>query len=121
MTIKILSTLLIATTLASDAFTKDIATLWTIGEKDGRGDKFVIKARNASRKNIYVQSAVLNGKRLNGFTFPASELLKEERACLRWGRSLRNDRTQKNRAGVTGPILYHIRAKELVAQREPLE
>ena len=76
MTIKILSTLLIATTLASDAFTKDIATLWTIGEKDGRGDKFVIKARNASRKNIYVQSAVLNGKRLDGFTFPASELLK---------------------------------------------
>ena len=45
MTIKILSTLLIATTLASDAFTKDIATLWTIGEKDDRGDKFVIKAR----------------------------------------------------------------------------
>ena len=93
MTIKILSTLLIATTLASDAFTKDIATLWTIGEKDGRGDKFVIKARNASRKNIYVQSAVLNGKRLNGFTFPASELLKGGEGVLEMGP--RNDRTQK--------------------------
>ena len=85
MTIKILSTLLIATTLASDAFTKDIATLWTIGEKDGRGDKFVIRARNASRKNIYVQSAVLNGKRLDGFTFPASELLKGREGVLEMG------------------------------------
>ena len=85
MTIKILSTLLIATTLASDTFTKDIATLWTIGEKDDRGDKFVTKARNASRKNIYVQSAVLNGKRLDGFTFPASELLKGGEGVLEMG------------------------------------
>lgn len=85
MTIKILSTLLIATTLASDAFKKDIVTLWTIGEKDGRGDKFVIKARNASRKNSYVQSAVLNGQRLEGFTFPASELLKGREGVLEMG------------------------------------
>ena len=85
MTIKILSTLLIATTLASDAFTKDIVTLWTIGEKDGCGDKLVIKARNASRKNIYVQSAVLNGQRLDGFTFPASELLKGGKLVLEMG------------------------------------
>ena len=85
MTIKILSTLLIATTLASGAFAKDIVTLWTIGEKDGCGDKLVIKARNASRKNIYVLSAVLNGQRLDGFTFPASELLKGGELVLEMG------------------------------------
>ena len=45
----------------------------------------MIKARNASRKNIYVQSAVLNGKRLNGFTFPASELLKGGEGVLEMG------------------------------------
>ena len=71
--------------MASGAFVKDIATLWTIGEKDGRGDKFVIKASNASRKNIYVQSAVLNGQRLDGFTFPASELLKGGELVLEMG------------------------------------
>ena len=42
----------------------------------GRGQTFVIKAHGASRKNIYVQSAVLNGKPLRSFRFPASELLK---------------------------------------------
>ena len=45
----------------------------------------MIKARNASRKNIYVQSAVLNGKRLDGFTFPASELLKGGELVLEMG------------------------------------
>ena len=42
----------------------------------GRGKEFVIEARNASRKNKYIQSAVLNGKELNSFKFPAAELLK---------------------------------------------
>ena len=59
--------------------------MWTIGEKDGCGDKLVIKARNASRKNIYVLSAVLNGQRLDGFTFPASELLKGGELLLEMG------------------------------------
>lgn len=77
--------MLIAATLESGTFAKGITTLWTIGEKDGRGDKFVIKARNASRKNIYVQSAVLNGQRLEGFTFPASELLKGGELVLEMG------------------------------------
>ncbi|MBR7003569.1 MAG: GH92 family glycosyl hydrolase [Bacteroidales bacterium] len=43
--------------------------------REGRGDRFVIKANGASRKNIYVQSARLNGKEWNSFKFPASELL----------------------------------------------
>lgn len=42
----------------------------------GRGKTFTIEARNASRKNKYVQRAVLNGKPLDTFYFPASELLK---------------------------------------------
>ena len=42
----------------------------------GRGKTFKIKARNTSRKNIYVQSARLNGKELKSFRFPAKELLK---------------------------------------------
>ncbi|MFV0506218.1 MAG: GH92 family glycosyl hydrolase [Bacteroidales bacterium] len=47
-----------------------------LGKRYGRGEKFVIEAENASRKNIYVQSAELNGKPLVDFKFPASELLK---------------------------------------------
>lgn len=46
-----------------------------LGGRYGRGDKFTIKAHNASRKNIYVQSAMLNGKEWNSFKFDASELL----------------------------------------------
>ena len=33
-----------------------------LGERYGRGKKFTVKAHNASRKNIYVQSARLNGR-----------------------------------------------------------
>jgi predicted alpha-1,2-mannosidase len=47
-----------------------------LGQRYGRGTKMIIKARNASRLNKYVQSAILNGKALNSFRFPASELLK---------------------------------------------
>jgi len=47
-----------------------------LGNQYGRGSKFTIEAKNASRLNKYVQSATLNGKILNGFKFPASELLK---------------------------------------------
>ena len=42
----------------------------------GRGDTFTIKAHNASRANKYVQRAVLNGKPLCSFFFPAKEVLK---------------------------------------------
>jgi len=47
-----------------------------LGKQFGRGDKFVIEAKNTSRLNKYVQSAKLNGKELTDFKFPASELLK---------------------------------------------
>lgn len=56
-----------------------------LGGKYGRGEKFTIKANNASRKNIYVQSAILNGKKLDTFYFPASELLKGGELILEMG------------------------------------
>lgn len=59
--------------IASPCFEEVVINL---GEKYGRGKNFTIKAKNVSRKNKYVQSAVLNGKKLDNFWFPASELLK---------------------------------------------
>lgn len=56
-----------------------------LGERYGRGNKFIIKAKNASRKNIYVQSAVLNGKKLESFRFPAAELLKGGELVIEMG------------------------------------
>ncbi|MFZ5431478.1 MAG: GH92 family glycosyl hydrolase [Bacteroidota bacterium] len=46
-----------------------------LGQRYGRGKTFTIEAKNASRLNRYVQSAMLNGKPLRSFSFPASELL----------------------------------------------
>ncbi len=51
----------------------------------GRGDKFVIKASNASRENKYVQNATLNGKPLYQFWFEANELLKGGELVLEMG------------------------------------
>ncbi len=56
-----------------------------LGERYGRGKSFTIKAKNASRKNIYVQDAVLNGKPLKSFRFPAEELLKGGELVLTMG------------------------------------
>jgi predicted alpha-1,2-mannosidase len=56
-----------------------------LGGRYGRGQKFIIEARNASRLNMYVQSAKLNGKVLNDFRFPASELLKGGKLELEMG------------------------------------
>lgn len=53
--------------------------------KYGRGQKFTIEAKNASKKNMYVQKATLNGKVLNTFHFPASELLKGGSLVLEMG------------------------------------
>lgn len=58
--------------IASPLFSKVVIDL---GNRYGRGKTFVIEARNASRTNKYVQSAVLNGKPLRSFRFSASELL----------------------------------------------
>ena len=60
-------------------------TVIDLGHRYGRGDKFTITARNSSRKNIYVQSASLNGNPLNDFKFPASELLKGGELVLEMG------------------------------------
>lgn len=56
-----------------------------LGKQFGRGDKFVIEAKNTSRLNKYVQSAKLNGEKLNDFKFPASELLKGGKLELEMG------------------------------------
>jgi len=47
-----------------------------LGNRFGRGKTFTIIANNVSRENMYIQGAILNGKPLNSFMFPASELLK---------------------------------------------
>ena len=56
-----------------------------LGDRFGRGKSFTIEAKNVSRKNKYIQYAVLNGKHLNSFYFPASELLKGGRLILEMG------------------------------------
>ncbi len=56
-----------------------------LGERFGRGKKFIIEAKNASRLNKYIQHATLNGKTLNSFHFPASELLQGGSLVLEMG------------------------------------
>ena len=56
-----------------------------LGERYNRGKTFTIEARNASRSNKYIQSATLNGKELEQFYFPASELLKGGELILEMG------------------------------------
>ena len=68
--------------IASPLYPKAVVHL---GNRYGRGESFVIEARNASRRNIYVQSAVLNGKPLQSFHFPASELLQGGDLVLEMG------------------------------------
>jgi predicted alpha-1,2-mannosidase len=58
-----------------------------LGRQYGRGASFTIEANHASRRNKYVQSATLNGKPLNSFKFPASELLKGGSLLLEMGDS----------------------------------
>jgi len=51
----------------------------------GRGKSFTIEAPNVSRDNKYVQKAILNGKPLQSFKFPARELLKGGKLTLEMG------------------------------------
>jgi predicted alpha-1,2-mannosidase len=60
-------------------------TVINLGEKFGRGNRFEIIANGASRINKYIQSAVLNGKPLYDFKFPAGELLKGGKLELEMG------------------------------------
>jgi predicted alpha-1,2-mannosidase len=68
--------------IASPVFEKITIDL---GSRFGRGKTFTIIAKNVSRKNIYIQSAVLNGKELHSSFFPASELLKGGSLILQMG------------------------------------
>jgi len=56
-----------------------------LGQKYGRGAQFTIKAKNASKKNMYVQRASLNGRPLDTFYFEASVLLKGGELILEMG------------------------------------
>lgn len=56
-----------------------------LGKRYGRGNQFIIEARGASDKNKYIQRAVLNGKPLETFWFPVSELLKGGSLMLEMG------------------------------------
>ncbi|WP_258049113.1 GH92 family glycosyl hydrolase [Hymenobacter sp. NBH84] len=56
-----------------------------LGQRFGRGHKFTIEAKGASRRNLYVQAAMLNGKPLQSFQFPAAELLKGSSLVLVMG------------------------------------
>lgn len=56
-----------------------------LGRRYGRGETFVIAAKDASKKNKYIQKATLNGNELNSFWFPASELLKGGSLILEMG------------------------------------
>ncbi len=56
-----------------------------LGEQFGRGKRFSVIAKNTSRENRYVQHAKLNGKSLESWWFPASELLKGGQLELEMG------------------------------------
>lgn len=47
-----------------------------LDSKYGRGKSLTINAKNASKSNMYIRSARLNGRVVEGFRIPASELLK---------------------------------------------
>jgi predicted alpha-1,2-mannosidase len=68
--------------IASPLFEKVVIDL---GNRYGRGKEFVIEAKEASRRNKYIQSATLNGKELKTFWFPAAELLKGGSLILQMG------------------------------------
>ncbi|MGM9758989.1 MAG: GH92 family glycosyl hydrolase [Parabacteroides sp.] len=68
--------------LASPLFEK---TVLHLGGRFGRGERFVIEAKQASRANKYIQKATLNGKPLHSFRFPASELLQGGSLVLEMG------------------------------------
>lgn len=56
-----------------------------LGRRYGRGKTFKIIARGVSRKNRYIQSATLNGKKLNRFYIPAASLLEGGELVLEMG------------------------------------
>lgn len=68
------------------AITSPLFSRVTINLPNGR--KFTVMAENNSRKNKYIQSAVLNGKPLNRLFFSHDELLKGGTLVLRMGMAI---------------------------------
>lgn len=56
-----------------------------LDQKYYKGTEFIIEAKNASSKNRYIQSATLNGKKLDAFWFKHSELVKGGKLVLEMG------------------------------------
>lgn len=56
-----------------------------LGQRFGRGGEFTIEAKNTSRKNVYIQNAILNGVPQQNFWFKASDLLKGGSLILEMG------------------------------------
>ncbi|MDR2764701.1 MAG: GH92 family glycosyl hydrolase [Tannerella sp.] len=57
--------------------------------KYGRGQTFVIEAKNASKENKYIQKVELNGQLVDGFWIPQSEVLKGGHLMIEMGSSFR--------------------------------
>ena len=53
-----------------------------LSDKYYGGNSFVIEAKGASRKNMYIRSAILNGKKLNTWHFPQKQLIKGGKLIL---------------------------------------
>ncbi|MGH2643400.1 MAG: glycoside hydrolase domain-containing protein, partial [Chitinophagaceae bacterium] len=68
--------------IASPLFKKVTINL---GNRFGRGKRFTIVAKDASKKNVYILSAILNGKKLTIPFIPADELLKGGELILQMG------------------------------------
>ena len=56
-----------------------------LGRQYGRGESFIIEAKNTSRLNLYIQSAKLNGEVLNDFKFSTKKLLNGGKLELEMG------------------------------------
>ncbi|WP_156307407.1 GH92 family glycosyl hydrolase [Sphingobacterium endophyticum] len=56
-----------------------------LGNKYGRGAKFTIYARNASKVNKYIQHVTLNGKTVDSYLIPQSEILKGGEMIIEMG------------------------------------
>ena len=57
-----------------------------LGNKYGRGKRFVIEARNASKENKYIRSMYLNGKKVKGFKIHQKDVLKGGKLVLEMGK-----------------------------------
>lgn len=83
-----------------------------LGERYGRGKKFTIKAHNASRRNIYVQSARLNGRQARHVPLPGFG------ACCRAGSLVLEMGPEPNKSlgsEITPEIRTRIKAEQCSA------